>query len=81
MEDRLYFVTPHDPDNEIVFALSENNNALFDRDKVKGNFVAVSVSDEQAVDSYNSTFTCTFHLSEEQAAQVRDFLNHHFPKE
>lgn len=34
----------------------------------------VSVSDEQAVDSYNLSFTCTHMMTKEQAVKLRDWL-------
>jgi hypothetical protein len=43
--------------------------------------IAVSVLDEQAVDSYNSTFVCDIYLPREQAVRLRDFLTALLSKE
>lgn len=36
--------------------------------------VSLSVSEEQAVDSYNQTFTCTMNLSPEEAEKLALFI-------
>ena len=41
--------------------------------------LAVSVSEEKAVDSYNNTFECTLHMTPDQIGQLRDWLNQQFP--
>jgi hypothetical protein len=41
---------------------------------VDGDKLIVSVSDEQAVDSYNQSFTCTHTMTREQAVKLRDWL-------
>lgn len=35
----------------------------------------ISVADEQAVDSYNSTFECDINLPLAEALRLRDYLN------
>ena len=57
----LRFESPHDSDNVATFALNKFG-------------LTVSVAEEQAVDSYNSTFECDFDLTAEQVAQLRDWL-------
>jgi hypothetical protein len=37
--------------------------------------LCVAVTDDQAVDSYNHTFTCHAHLSRKQARTLQDWLN------
>lgn len=39
------------------------------------NPVCISVTEEQAVDSYNCSFTCSMHLTVEQVKQLRDWLS------
>jgi len=68
-DGRLYFEAKGDPENVAVFYANRDGG------------LTVSVSDEQAVDSYNTTFECTFYLSADQAQQLRDLLNVEFPKE
>lgn len=41
--------------------------------------LCISVSDEQAMDSYNSTFTCDICLPTPEAKRLRDYLNREFP--
>lgn len=41
--------------------------------------IRVAVAEEQAMDSYNSMFECTIHLSAEQAAELRDWICAMFP--
>ena len=68
------------PDRRAFFFESQNDldNAItvFVDDK---RITHVSVSDEQAVDSYNSTFECTIALKEKIAIRLRDYLNREFP--
>ena len=45
-----------------------------------GNQLAVSVSEEKAVDSYNQTFECTIHLSPEQIEQLCKWLATAYPR-
>ena len=63
----LQFECPHDAENSVTFAL-ENDRT-----------VAVSVSEERAVDSYNETFECTFRLNVQQVNALRDWLDASFP--
>ena len=37
--------------------------------------LVIAVTDEQAVDSYNATFTCDWLLTPERARALRDWLN------
>lgn len=60
----LYFEHPQDWDNALTIVAHE-----------KG--IEISVAQEQAVDSYGSKFECSFILTFEQAAQVRDFIDAH----
>lgn len=46
---------------------------------IVGRSLAVSVSEEKAVDSYNQFFECTLHLTIDQIGQLRDWLNAKFP--
>lgn len=39
----------------------------------------ISVAEEQAVDSYNETFTCSVVLEPNEVIQLRDMLLKHFP--
>lgn len=43
----------------------------------KEGWLLVSVSEEKAMDSYNSSFECTLTMTPSQAAQLRDWLNAH----
>jgi hypothetical protein len=55
---------------EAADGLEDGSTFAFQRD----GRLAVSVAEEQAVDSYNSMFTCTHHLTRDQAVKLRDFL-------
>lgn len=59
----LYFEKRGDPDNAITIVLAKSGE------------LCVSVSEEQAVDSYNSTFECSFNMSTKETAALRDYLN------
>lgn len=41
--------------------------------------LAVAVSEEHAVDSYNQMFECTRHLTPDEARQLRDWMVRMFP--
>lgn len=63
----FYWETPHDADTALVAVPQEDGS------------LSVSVSEEQAVDSYNSYFDCTITLPRAQAEKLRDMLNEAFP--
>jgi hypothetical protein len=43
----------------------------------KPDSVLISVSEEQAVDSYNETFTCSINIPKEKAQELIQFLANH----
>jgi hypothetical protein len=47
--------------------------------RTKDGSVVVCVSEEQAVDSYNQSFTCNMTMTPEQAVQLRNWLVMQFP--
>ena len=51
----------HDPDNQLTAAISEKQ-------------VIISVSQEKAVDSYNTVFECSIDLDVYNAIKLRDWL-------
>lgn len=65
--------------------MSKKNKVLVleatDSDEESASFVwddqalIISVTEEQAVDSYNAEFECTLTATPEQARQLRDWLN------
>lgn len=61
-------------DNAIQFESSEmfedGCTVSFENSKL-----VISVAEEQAVDSYNQMFTCSAHLTNNNAVQLRDWLN------
>lgn len=57
----LRFENPSDYDNAITILITYEG-------------ISVSVSDEQAIGSYNEDIECDFHLSKEQAIELRDWL-------
>lgn len=65
-------------ENTIKFEPSQSfeEGATFTR---SGSGIIVSVSEEKAVDSYNSSFECSLTMTREQAIELRDWLNKHFP--
>lgn len=66
--DIFYSEIEHDPDNVVVIFPTEADGLM------------VSVSEEHAVDSYNSTFECSLSLPEAEAKRLRDLLNEWFPR-
>ena len=46
---------------------------------VDGDGIIVSVSEEQAVDSYNQSFECNMTMTRRQAEKLRDWLVAQFP--
>lgn len=44
-----------------------------------GDGIVMSVAEEKAVDSYNHSFECSLTMTKEQAIQLRNWLNFHFP--
>lgn len=64
--DQLYFESPDDPDNTAVFFANADGG------------LTVSVSEEVAIDSYNSDIECTVYLSADEARRLRDYLNANF---
>lgn len=61
MDDRLVLEATDSDEDNMVLSIDDGR-------------VCVAVSEEKAVDSYNSTFECTMHLTHEQAIQMRDWL-------
>ena len=60
---RLVIEDPRDEENNAIFCVHTDRSEL-----------TVVVSEEQAVDSWNRTFTCSFDMNREQAILLRDFL-------
>lgn len=75
-QQRLYFEAPHSDEDSITFAVDDQDGRFSPN---SGRFLAVSVAQEHAVDSYNSTFECVFHLSIERVAELRNWLAETFP--
>jgi hypothetical protein len=64
---RFHVSVPHDPDSSVTVALRSDGS------------LTLSVSEEQAVDSYNQYFSCDFTLTDQQAMELRDFLCRLYP--
>ena len=60
--DTFYREDPRDGDNNLTFAWFEDGS------------VEVGVSQEKAVDSYNSTFTCFYTLKPDQVTELIAWL-------
>jgi hypothetical protein len=60
---------PTDPDNEIEVTRALD---IWDRGP---ELITLSISEEQAMDSYNSTFTCSVRLDDATARALRDHLS------
>jgi hypothetical protein len=73
--DRFHYENPSDPDNEISVYIEDD--ARWEKEHI--GWLVVSVSDEKAVDSYNSMFACDIHVPPNVAAALRDYLNRKFP--
>lgn len=65
--DGFYFEAPDDADNAVIVS------------KNKDGGIIIAVSEEQAVDSYNSMFECVAYLPEADAIRLRDYLARAFP--
>lgn len=65
---------PNETNTRIVFETSYavDEGVVFATDEAGG--VTVNVSEEQAVDSYNDSFTCTATLTHEQTAELLKWL-------
>ncbi len=61
-EHGFYWESRSDSENALVVFLNEADG------------LSVAVSDEKAVDSYNSTFECCAFLDREDAERLRDYL-------
>lgn len=66
-DGRLYFEDARDPDNVAVFFANRSGG------------LTVAVAQVEPVNSYNEVFECDITLPPEQAVQLRDYLNTHFP--
>lgn len=64
---RLMLENPNDSDNCLTLAVSESGRLI------------VSVSDEQAVDSYNAKFECSIHIPAKLVPQLVKYLTDSFP--
>lgn len=64
--ERFHFENPSDPENEINVFVNESGG------------LSVSVAEETAMDSYNTTIACNVYLDVKAAMQLRDYLNLHF---
>ena len=80
MDPRLHFEASGSDEDSATFVFTDQPDIWDPEDYPKGRVVIVSVAEEQAMDSYNSMFTCSIHLAESQALELRDWLNYHFPK-
>lgn len=67
MTERLVLQSHHSFEDQLTAAIEA------DDPRQKGQ-VCISVAEEQAVDSYNSMFTCSIHLTSDKARQLRDRL-------
>lgn len=67
MDDRFRFEDPRDSKNEIMAYIEDDGR------------LTISVAEEQAVDSYNSTFNCSVTLDRAAAKRLRDYLNAKYP--
>lgn len=65
---RFFWENPSDPDNVLNLFRNEKGG------------LSIAVSEEHAVDSYNSTFECSAFLTEDEGVRLRDYLNAAFPK-
>lgn len=74
-DDRFHYENPRDYENEISVYIEEDRH--WEREYI--GWLCVSVADEKAVDSYNSTFTCDIHMPPAAAIKLRDFLNKKYP--
>jgi hypothetical protein len=63
----IYIENPSDPENALTLY------------RTKSDELAISVSEERAVDSYNATFECTLYVSPREARIIRDYLIKWFP--
>jgi len=61
-----------------IYSRKETTRSPFDDEEIEvtasGDLVNIAVTDEQAVDSYNATFTCDIALPREKAAELHAFL-------
>lgn len=65
-DKRLHFEGNHSFEEGSTFVINKDGG------------MEVSVAEEQAVDSYNQSFTCHATLSKENAIRLRDWLYDHF---
>ena len=61
-DSRLSLEGTYDFEEGVIFAVLNDGG------------VAINVTEEQAVDSYNDSFTCTASLTVDQAVELRDWL-------
>lgn len=77
----FHYEAPHDSENELTIVPIEAPPRYPDwndkRDLVGG--ITISVADEKAVDSYNSTFECDISLDKNEAIRLRDWLLARYP--
>lgn len=63
----FYWETPSDSDTSVVVVCGDDGA------------LTVSVSEERAVDGYNSYFDCSVTMPRAQAIKLRDLLNEWYP--
>jgi hypothetical protein len=67
--NRIQFSAENTYEDTVTFAVVPGAHQL-----------AISVSEEKALDSYNHLIDCTFHMTKDQIGQLQEFLNFNFPK-
>lgn len=80
-ERRLVIESTDQWEDEATFVFSDEQLPDEDRDIFptnKGGLI-ISVSEEHAVDSYNSMFECTIHLTPEQTETLLTWMLQNFP--
>lgn len=66
MDTELRFEDPADAESAVRFWCS------------RAGTLGVAVTEERAMDSYNQTFECTFHLTSEQALELSKLIATYF---
>lgn len=66
--NHFYYEIKNDYQNAISAYKDDKNGSL-----------CIGISEEQAVDSYNSEFACYITLGPNEAKSLRDYLNRMFP--
>lgn len=75
-DSRFVYENPRDAENELEIYIEDD--AHWEPEN-RGR-LCITVADEQAVDSYNSTFRCSVYLPKSEAKRLRDYLDALFPR-